>query len=130
MIPAGAAFMSTILEHHTARLAHLFRHVVRLGLPALALGLAACGSDCPNHDDLFVLRDPDAQTQALIESCRQASKDGMDGKAVCLPLCTQLAARNAEFPQGRTDAILHCELHPDKEGVAQLHVIWQSHCPG
>jgi hypothetical protein len=124
----AVARIDIILEEHRARLAHLFRQVVRLGLAPLALGLAACG-DCPNHDDLFVLRDPDAQTQALIESCRQASKNGMDGKAVCLPLCMQLAARHAEFPQGRTDAIVHCELHPDKDGLAQLHVIWQSHCP-
>jgi hypothetical protein len=123
------ASIDMLLEERTVRLAQLFRRVVRLGLPPLALGLAACG-DCPNHDDLFVLRDPDAETQALIESCRQASKNGMDGKAVCLPLCTQFAERNSEFPHGRTDGIVHCELHPDKDGLAQLHVIWQSYCPG
>jgi len=86
------------------------RLLVVLALPWLAGG-------CPNYgpeDEIFLIRNPDADTQALIDACRDHARPD------CLPLCEKLTGWTA-------NEIAHCELHPDRDGYIQVHV---GSCPG
>ena len=92
-------------------------HGTRLALPAAALALAPGCGPCPPVDQIYLLRDPDAQTQALIDACRDPSHP------TCTPLCASVSGRPAE-------QFAHCELHHDREGYAEVHVGWEVACPG
>lgn len=94
------------------------RRIARLGLPAATLAFAGC--ECPTDDRLFLLRDPDAETLALIDACRRSQTQ-------CLPLCQSLIVKH---PSGRPEGIQHCELHETREGYVQVHVGLHQHCPG
>lgn len=99
----------------------LLRHAAFIGLPSASLALAAC--DCPPPSDhLFLVREPDAQVQALIEKC-------VDGtQRDCLALCDLLIVQEFGFSQDSYFA--HCEVHPQKEGYVVVHAGWESSCPG
>lgn len=64
---------------------------------------------------MFLLRDVDDQTGALIEACQRPTNPQ------CEPLCDHVSGNNS---------FLHCELHTDKDGYLRLHVGYQNHCPG
>jgi hypothetical protein len=99
------------------RLVALFRRAALIAAPAASLGLSACGP-CPPVDRIFLLRNPDAETQALIDACR----DPVDSD--CEPLCQKLMGQSGfrEFE--------HCELHADSDGYVVVHVGYQPVCPG
>lgn len=106
------------LRRERARLWRLFRRAALVGAPVGSLALWAC--ECPPpSEEIHLLRAPDAQTSALIDRCRT----GVDGG--CLSLCQHLA-KNSET----RGSIIHCELHPDRDGYVQVHVGYASHCPG
>jgi len=75
---------------------------------AVAIALASCCPDSSRADVLFLIRDPDADTQALIDACRDPVQ------ADCVPLCAKLAKTKGPFD--------HCEMHPDHDGYIQVHV--------
>jgi hypothetical protein len=102
------------VEHR--RLVEIFRRAALVVAPATSLALSGCGP-CPPVDQIYLLRDPDAETQALIDACRDATAPD------CTPLCEKLVG-----PQH--DAFAHCELHADSDGYAVVHVGWQPVCPG
>jgi hypothetical protein len=83
---------------------------VLLGWIALAapFGLAAC---CPDSlvDDVYLIGNPDAATQALIDACRG------QGPQACLPLCRKVTGM-------QYTTFEHCEVHPDRDGYVQVHV--------
>jgi hypothetical protein len=90
--------------------------VTRLVLLVVAtIGLWAC--TCPGpEDEIFLLRDPDAATQALIDRCLDPTlKD-------CLPLCEKVSGQTA---------IVHCEIHvPTDPAFVQVHVGFTPFCGG
>ncbi len=97
------------------RLVVLLRRAALIAAPAVSLGLSACGPCAGAADDIFLLRNPDAETQALIEACRAPVNPN------CTPLCTKVSG------QGFFE---HCELHADRDGYVQVHVGNAAHCPG
>jgi hypothetical protein len=94
--------------------------VIRLAaLVSAMMAPCACGSDdCPPmYDDLiFLVRNPDPETQQLIAQCR-------DPPHSCKPLCQKLSATPAE-------RIVHCEIHPETDpAFTQVHVGLERYCP-
>jgi hypothetical protein len=90
----------------------IVRTLLAAGIPLA--GLASC--DCPPpHDEVYLLRDFDAATGALIEACQR--KD----LPQCEPLCRHVSGQNY---------FEHCELHTDKDGYLRLHVGYQRDCYG
>ncbi len=87
-----------------------------LGLASLALP-SGCGSPCEPEDRVYLLRAPDAQTQALLDACADPTR--MD----CLPLCEKLKG-----PSFSSEPIVHCELHPGVDGYSEVHVQWRVGC--
>jgi hypothetical protein len=90
--------------------------VVRLAvLLAAAVGLWAC--ECPGPgEQIFLLRDPDPQTQQLIDRCQDPTLRD------CMPLCQKLV--DPRF------GIVHCEIHPQTDpAFVQVHVGIQGSCP-
>jgi hypothetical protein len=85
-------------------------------LRILALAVALAAACCPDHrvDEVFLIRNPDADTQALIDACRDPAHPD------CLPLCQKVTGITAV-------AFEHCEVHPDKDGYAQVHVGYHEH---
>jgi len=77
-------------------------------LAAVAVGIAGC--QCPPpRDDIFLIRNPDAEMQALIDACRDPARRD------CVPLCRAVSGM-------MFGSFLHCELHEDHEGYVQVHV--------
>jgi len=74
----------------------------------VAMGLASCCPDSSRADALFLIRNPEADTQALIDACRDPVQPD------CVPLCAKLANSPGPFD--------HCEMHPDHDGYIQVHV--------
>jgi hypothetical protein len=87
----------------------------RLVVPAAAVAFGTGCAPCPPVDEIFLLREPDAETQALIDACRDPIRHD------CTPLCVALSGQSA---------LEHCELHEDRDGYLQVHVGWEDHCPG
>ena len=85
-------------------------------LAGLALGFAGC-SDCPPEDELHLLRNPDPATTQMIEACRA-------DRSRCLELCRHLVQSRT----GSTRPIVHCELHEDRAGYLQVHVVTDYLC--
>ena len=87
------------------------------GIRSLALGLAlALTACCPGSylvEEVYLIRNPDAETQALIDACRDATHPD------CVPLCQKVTGSS-------TLAFEHCEMHPDNDGYLQVHVGYQS----
>jgi hypothetical protein len=98
------------------RLTPVLRRTRLVSLVTAAIGLWAC--ECPPPgDEIFLLRMPDAATQALIDRCVQPDlKD-------CLPLCAKVSGVDA----GR---IVHCEIHTQAGPFIQVHVGIRDFCPG
>jgi hypothetical protein len=90
------------------RLLDLPARFVALAVAFAGVGLGGC--QCPPaKDEIFLLRNPDAETQALIDACRDpAQRD-------CIPLCRAVSGR-------ASGTFLHCELHEDRDGYVQVHV--------
>jgi len=82
---------------------------VRLVVVVVSLAVAGCCPGPSTIDELFLIRDPDAETQALIDACRDPVH----------PDCGPLCAKVARFPG---PSFQHCELHPDHDGYIQVHV--------
>jgi hypothetical protein len=84
-------------------------------LLGLAVSAASCGP-CGNEEDrVYLLRDPPADVQALLDACRDpAQKD-------CMPLCDRLR------PAGQFRVEL-CEVFPDHDGYTEVHVKWSPLC--
>ena len=84
--------------------------MLRILLLALTLAAVAC---CPDHisDEVFLIRNPDADTQALIDACRDPAHPD------CVPLCEKVTGAAAT-------ALRHCEMHPDNDGYVQVHVVY------
>jgi hypothetical protein len=106
-----------LLSVEYRRLVEIFRWAARVAAPAGALALTGC-PPCPSAvDEIYLLRDPDAATQALIDACRDGTPPD------CTPLCEKVAgSQYAPFE--------HCELHADSNGYVVVHVGWQPSCPG
>jgi hypothetical protein len=89
------------------RLVTLFKRAALIATPLASLSLAACGP-CPGPtDQIFLIRNPDAAMQALIDQCRAPVEPS------CFPLC-QAVSGHAYFA--------HCELHDTRDGYVQVHV--------
>jgi hypothetical protein len=99
------------------RLRALFRHLAA-AWPLLGLPAALSGCTCPDDDAVYLLREPDATTQALVDACRASRQD-------CLALCQHLA-----FGQAGAGAVKHCELHTSSGEYAEVHVVTDTVCPG
>lgn len=87
--------------------------VARRILPLFWTLAAAC---CPDstYEQIFLIRNPDAETQALIDACRDPVHPD------CLPLCESLTQSGPWFD--------HCEVHPDKDGYTPVHVKTANAC--
>ena len=83
----------------------------------LALTVAVYVADCcPGPvDEVFLIRDPDPETQALIDACRDPVHPDCD------PLCHKLI-KMPDVP------LEHCEMHPDNDGFMQVHVGYAGVC--
>jgi hypothetical protein len=98
------------------RLLAIFRHAALVAGPVASIGLAGCGP-CPPVDEIFLLSNPDAPTQALIDACRDPVHPD------CRPLCVQTTGMpNQVFG--------HCEMHQDRDGYFVVHAGWEPVCPG
>ena len=86
----------------------------QVGLRILSLVLTLAAACCPTRlvDQVFLIRDADAETQALIDACRDPAR------ADCVPLCQKVSGMSGT-------AFEHCEMHPDNEGYLQVHVGYQ-----
>ena len=80
---------------------------------ALALALTLAAACCPDGvvDEIFLIRNPDADTQSLIDACRDPAHPD------CVPLCQKVAGIAGT-------AFEHCEMHPDNDGYVQVHVVY------
>ena len=90
------------------RLFRLLRRAALVVAPVAALALGGC---CPDgvFDDVYLIQDPDAETQALIDACRDPVHPD------CVPLCRKVSGTTyVSFD--------HCEMHPDQDGYVQVHV--------
>jgi hypothetical protein len=76
---------------------------------ATPLGLTACCPDGSLVDDVYLIRNPDAELLALIDACRGQAQ------SACVPLCRKVTA----MPYTTFE---HCEMHPDQNGYIQVHV--------
>lgn len=86
-------------------------------LTVALLGLAACPPCPPPEDEIFLVRTPDAVTQALVDRCEDPAVHD------CLPLCAKVSGVNPS-------QIVHCEIHPRTEdGFVQVHVGIGGPCP-
>ena len=106
------------------RLREIFGRAVRwslagtgLALPAAALLLGAACGPCPPVDEIYLLREPDARIQTLVDACRDPASPQ------CGPLCAAVSGR----PEG---VLEHCEMHKDRDGYFVVHVGWNPSCPG
>jgi len=81
---------------------------------ATGLGAWTCGSPT---EEIFLLHNPDAETQPLVDQCMQAKQ--------CMPLCEHLVN------QSYANNIVHCEIHTqtDPEFI-QVHVGLETFCGG
>ena len=100
------------------RLVALFKRAALVSAPLAAMGVAGCGSCMEPADQIFLIRNPDAQTQALIDACRAPVEPD------CSKLCQAVAGG------GGYASFAHCELHEDRDGYVQVHVGTTLHCPG
>jgi hypothetical protein len=91
--------------------------VPRILLLVLASALAACCPQSSLVDEIFLIRNPDAETQALIDACRDPAHPD------CVPLCQKMTGSSAS-------AFVHCEMHPDRDGYQQVHVGYYEQLPG
>jgi hypothetical protein len=91
--------------------------VLRTLLLALACALAGCCPQSSLVDEIFLIRNPDADTQALIDACRDPAHPD------CVPLCQKVTG----FSGG---TFVHCEMHPDRDGYQQVHVGYYEQLPG
>jgi hypothetical protein len=92
--------------------------VARLAaLLGATLALWAC--ECPGPgEEIFLLRDPDPETQQLVDRCLDPTL--MD----CMPLCQKLVGQSPA-------TIVHCEIHPQTDpAFVQVHVGIQGICFG
>jgi hypothetical protein len=94
----------------------LLRRLALVAAPLAPFSVSGCGScSAPDFDQIFLLKNPDAETQALIDACRDPATHA------CTSLCAKVS--------GRTD-FDHCELHPDRDGYTQVHVGREGGCVG
>ena len=100
------------------RLVALFKRAALVSAPLAAMSLAGCGPCAGPADQIFLIRNPDAETQALIDACR----------APVEPDCTKLC--QAVSGMGGYASFAHCELHQDSNGYLQVHVGTTFRCPG
>src|SRR5262245_15846645 len=111
------------------RLVVSFRRLA-VAAPLLGAPLALPACTCPDVDVEYLLRTPDAETQALITACEDPAKRD------CLPLCQRLSGAGADGADGASagasaaDDITHCELHRSAEGYADVHIRAKSVCIG
>lgn len=108
----------------TGRLLAIFRRAVRgslrgtrVAIPTAALLFGGGCGPCSPGDEIFLLREPDPATRALIDACRDPAHPR------CGPLCAAVSGR-AEL------SLEHCEMHQDSDGYFVVHVGWSPSCPG
>jgi hypothetical protein len=93
---------------------------VRRALVALVLVLGpavtACCAQSTLVDEIFLIRNPDAATQALMDACRDSTHPD------CVPLCQQVTGISG-------GTFVHCEMHPDRDGYEQVHVGYYEQLP-
>jgi hypothetical protein len=92
--------------------------VTRLVVLVVAtMGLWACPCPGPGQvDEIFLLRNPDGDTQMLIDRCLDPSLRD------CLPLCEKVSGESG---------IVHCEIHTQTDpAFVQVHVGVAGGCPG
>ena len=97
-----------------------------LAWPLVGLPASLGGCACPDVDQVYLIRQPDEATRMLLEACQDPARRD------CMPLCEHLmspAGRPGGGPGGE-EAITHCEVHPSSGEYAEVHVSWQSYCPG
>ena len=106
-----------ILADRFAHFRAKFRDLVRATVPAAALALGGCG-DCPPDDEIHLIRNPDQATKQLIEACRSDVTQ-------CISLCRYVREKSRS-----SQLIVHCELHMDADGYAQVHIRSDVECLG
>lgn len=103
-------------DHPRARLLALFQRLALLAAPLTPVSWAGCGPcSAPEFDQIFLLKNPDAETQALVDACRASLTHD------CTALCAKVSGKTY---------FDHCELHPDRDGYMQVHVGQENRCPG
>lgn len=90
---------------------NILRSLIAAGVPLIGLG----GCDCPPDDRLYLIRETDESIAPLVQACRRPVNPD------CRPLC--------EFVSNAY-AIVHCELHSDKDGYLRVHVGSEPSCTG
>jgi len=95
----------------------LLDRAARVAAPAaFSLVLAACCPPGEEIDAIYLLRDPDTNTQSLIDACRDAAPPD------CTALCRAML--------GRSDVHLdNCEMHADRDGYLEVHVGYWAEAP-
>ena len=106
---------SMVLPINHARLVALLRRLAVVAAPLVSVELSGCGACSGAADQIFLLRNPDAETQALIDACRDPMA------RVCGPLCAKVSGKTY---------FDHCELHPDRDGYVEVHVGEEARCVG
>jgi hypothetical protein len=113
-----------VVDQRFERLRALIRRLAlawpMVGLPG---ALAGCGP-CPDVDNVYLIREPDETTRALLEACEDPAHND------CTPLCEHVAGFVDGGAPGPDGKITHCELHEPNGGYTEVHVRWASYCPG
>ena len=114
------------VDRRFERLRALFRQLAvawpLVGLPGALTG-AACYGPCLPPERVFLIRQPDETTRALLEACEDPTRQD------CLPLCEYLTRADGGVSQigGR---IIHCEVDPSTSEYTEVRVQWEAYCPG
>jgi hypothetical protein len=99
------------------RLASIWRQV-RFAAVLVATATAWACRCPPPEEEIFLVRSPDADTQALIDRCVDPALHD------CIPLCAKVSGSSPGL-------IVHCEIHPQTDpAFIQVHVGFEAPCPG
>jgi hypothetical protein len=110
-----------VVEQRWEHLRALIRRLA-LAWPMVGLPGALAGCSCPDVDQVYLLRQPDDTTRALLDACEDPARHD------CQPLCEHVAGLSG--PAGLVGQITHCELHKPNGDYAEVHIRWASSCPG
>jgi hypothetical protein len=113
-----------IVEQRWEHLRALIRRLA-LAWPMVGLPGALAGCSCPDVDKVYLIRQPDDATRALLDACEDPARHE------CKPLCDHLAGVvDGGVSSGGAGPVTHCELHKPNGDYAEVHVRWAEYCPG
>jgi len=110
-----------VVEQRWEHLRALIRSLA-LAWPMVGLPGALAGCSCPDADQVYLLRQPDDTTRALLDACEDPARHD------CVPLCEHLVGLSGAAIGG--GQIAHCEMHKPNGDYAEVHVRWANSCPG